>query len=60
VMMAMKKKGSTYSQLVAVTCTADPGMIVGHEYRIYGACRGTYKNADEDKYYPCIELLWKE
>lgn len=58
--MAMKLSGTTFKQIIAVTSTNDPGVVVGQQYQVYGTCAGSYHNEAEDKYYPCMTLLFLE
>ena len=60
VLMARKLTGTTFKEIIAVTCTSDPGFKVGQQYRVYGTCTGTYKMESEDKYYPCMSLLYTD
>lgn len=58
--MAMKLSGTTFKQIIAVTSPTDPGVVVGQQYQVYGTCTGSYHDEANDKYYPCMELLFLE
>ena len=58
ILAARKLSGTTFKDIIAVTTDADPGLTVGQQYTFYGTCSGSYKVESEDKFYPCMKLLF--
>ena len=61
--MAMDKKSGTYRNIVIVTTTEEPQLILDSEVKMYGRCTGSYTVEDStgaSHAYPSFELLFWE
>lgn len=61
--MAMNKKSGTYRNIVIVTTTEEPQLILDSEVKMYGRCTGSYTVEDStgaSHAYPSFELLFWE
>ncbi len=60
VQMAFRKLNTGYKDIIVVTTTAEPSLMVDTEAKFYGTCVGTYLTQTDDGEieYPCFELLF--
>ena len=61
--MAMDKKSGTYRNIVIVTTTEEPQLILDSEVKLYVRCTGSYTGEDStgaSHAYPSFELLFWE
>lgn len=61
IQMAMDKKSGQYRNIVIVTTTEDPQLIVDSQVKLYARCTGSYSVEDSTgatKEYPSFELLF--
>ena len=56
--LATKKDGDRYTDLIYVISASDPGVVEGQKVRMYGTASGDFPIVNENTSYPRCELLF--